>query len=223
MRAETTSVEGRSLIAGVDVDTLVRNWWVVVLRGVARILFGLTTFFAPGISLAVLVLFYGAYALVDGILALVSVIWDRGARGHWWLLVFEGIAGIAAGVITFLWPGITAIALLYVIAAWALVTGAFEIAAAIRLRKVIDDEWLLVLSGILSIGLGILLLLYPGAGALAVVLWIGAYAFVFGTLLLILGLRLRSWGKPHRSQAARDATLTVAHGSPAPGEQTRHS
>jgi len=221
MRADTTPVEGRSLIA--VVDSLARNWWVVVLRGVAGILFGLMTFFAPGISLAVLVLFFGAYALVDGILALVSVVWDRGARDHWWLFVFEGIAGIATGVTTVLWPGITAIVLLYLIAAWALVTGAFEIAAAIRLRKVIDGEWLLVLSGILSVGLGILLMLFPGAGALALVLWIGAYAFVFGTLLLILGFRLLSWGKSHRVPAARGPAATVAHGSPAPGEHTRHS
>jgi uncharacterized membrane protein HdeD (DUF308 family) len=223
MRAETTSIDGKTLIAIVDVDTLVRNWWVVVLRGVAGIIFGLITFFAPGISLAALVLVFGAYALVDGVLALVSVFRDRRARDRWWLLVFQGIAGIAAGIMTFLWPGITAIALLYLIAAWALVTGAFEIAAAIRLRKVIDDEWLLVLSGILSIGLGILLMLFPGPGALALVLWIGACAFVSGILLVFLGFRLRSWGKSHRAPAVRGPKYTSAHGSPTPSEQPHHS
>lgn len=179
----------------VDVDSLSRNWWAVSLRGLAGILFGIITFFAPGISLAALVLLFGAYALVDGVLAIVSAVRRRGAD-RWWLLLLEGLVGIAAGVLTFLLPAITALALLYVIAAWALVTGAFEIAAAIRLRKVITGEWLLVLSGILSIALGVLLVLYPGPGALAVVIWIGAYAFVFGALLFALGLRLRGLGSP---------------------------
>jgi uncharacterized membrane protein HdeD (DUF308 family) len=198
VKADTVQRDRRAIpIVIVDVDTLVRNWWLVVLRGAAGILFGIMTFFAPGISLAALVLFFGAYALVDGVLALVSVFRDRAEKDRWWLLVFEGIAGIAAGIITFFWPGITAIALLYIIAAWALVTGVVEVAAAIQLRKVIDDEWLLGLSGVLSIGLGILLMLFPGAGALALVIWIGAYALVFGTLLVILGFRLRSWGRSH--------------------------
>jgi uncharacterized membrane protein HdeD (DUF308 family) len=161
----------------------------------AGILFGIITFFAPGISLAALVLLFGAYALVDGVLAIVSAVRRRGAD-RWWLLLLEGLVGIAAGVLTFLWPAITAIALLYVIAAWALVTGAFEIAAAIRLRKAITGEWLLALSGIFSIALGVLLVLYPGPGALAVTIWIGAYAFVFGALLFALGLRLRGVGSP---------------------------
>jgi uncharacterized membrane protein HdeD (DUF308 family) len=179
----------------VDVDSLSRNWWAVSLRGLAGILFGIITFFAPGISLAALVLLFGAYALVDGVLAIVSAARRRGAD-RWGLLLLEGLVGIAAGVLTFMWPAITAIALLYVIAAWALVTGAFEIAAAIRLRKVITGEWLLVLSGILSIALGVLLVLFPGPGALAVVIWIGAFAFVFGALLFALGLRLRGVGSP---------------------------
>jgi uncharacterized membrane protein HdeD (DUF308 family) len=179
----------------VDVDSLSRNWWAVSLRGLAGILFGIITFFAPAISLAALVLLFGAYALVDGVLALVTAVRRRGAD-RWWLLLLEGLVGIAAGVLTFLWPAITAIALLYVIAAWALVTGAFEIAAAIRLRKAITGEWLLALSGIFSIALGVLLVLFPGPGALAVTIWIGAYAFVFGALLFALGLRLRGLGSP---------------------------
>ena len=179
----------------VDVDSLSRNWWAVSLRGLAGILFGIITFFAPAISLAALVLLFGAYALVDGVLAMVTAVRRRGAD-RWWLLLLEGFVGIAAGVLTFLWPAITAIALLYVIAAWALVTGVFEIAAAIRLRKAITGEWLLALSGIFSIGLGVLLVLFPGPGALAVTIWIGAYAFVFGALLFALGLRLRGLGSP---------------------------
>jgi uncharacterized membrane protein HdeD (DUF308 family) len=189
-------------IAIVDLDTLYRNWWVVLLRGVAGIAFGILTFMAPAISLAVLVLLWGAYALVDGVLALLTAIRRRGQIDRWWLLLLEGIVGIAAGVLTLAWPGITAIALLYVIAAWALLTGAIEIAAAIRLRKVITNEWLLAFSGIASLGLGILLVLFPGPGALAVVLWIGAYALVFGALLVALGLRLRSLGRPHTARPA---------------------
>ena len=186
----------------VDVDSLSRNWWAVSLRGLAGILFGIITFIAPGISLAALVLLFGAYAFADGVLAIVTATRRRG-NDRWGMLLLEGLVGVAAGVLTLLWPGITALALLYVIAAWALVTGGFEIAAAIRLRKVITGEWILGLSGILSVALGVLLILAPGPGALAVVIWIGAYAFVFGVLLFALGLRLKGLGSPrHRGQAA---------------------
>jgi uncharacterized membrane protein HdeD (DUF308 family) len=187
----------------VDVDGLSRNWWVVLVRGIVGILFGIITFFAPGISLAALVLVFGAYAFVDGVLTLVSAIRRRSTTDRWWILVLEGIAGILVGIATLFVPGITALVLLYLIAAWALVTGILELAAAIRLRKVITNEWLLALGGIVSILLGVLLIAYPGAGALAVVIWIGAYAFVFGALLVGLSLRLRTLGTPrHRPQAA---------------------
>jgi uncharacterized membrane protein HdeD (DUF308 family) len=189
-------------IAVVDVDMLSRNWWLVALRGVAGILFGLCTLVAPGISLAALVLLYGAYAFTDGLLAIVSAVRRRGAGNRWGLLLVEGLVGIAAGVLTVIWPGITALALLYLIAAWALVTGVLEIAAAIRLRKIISDEWLLALSGVASVAFAVVLMLFPAAGALAVVLWIGAYAFVFGALLIALGLRLRSLGRPRTAHAA---------------------
>jgi uncharacterized membrane protein HdeD (DUF308 family) len=181
----------------VDVDTLSRNWWAVLLRGIAGILFGIITFLAPGISLTTLVLFFGAYAFADGVLAIASAIMRRGTTDRWWVVLLEGLAGVAAGVVTLFFPGITALVLLYIIAAWALVTGVLEIVAAIRLRKAITGEWLLALSGIASIALGVLLVLAPGAGALALVLWIGAYALVFGALLVALGLRLRSYGKQH--------------------------
>jgi uncharacterized membrane protein HdeD (DUF308 family) len=190
------------LIGIVDVDTLVRNWWVVLLRGLAGVLFGLLTFFEPGISIAALVLLFGAYAFADGILAIVSVIRNRSATDRWWLVLLEGVAGVVAGVVTLISPGLTALALLYVIAAWALVTGGLEIAAAIRLRKAITGEWLLALSGIASIALGVILVLFPVAGALALVLWIGAYALVLGTLLILLSLRLRAWGRSHSPHVA---------------------
>jgi uncharacterized membrane protein HdeD (DUF308 family) len=189
--------------AAVDVDGLSRNWWVVLVRGIVGILFGIVTFFAPGITLAALVLVFGAYAFVDGVLTLASAIRRRSTTDRWWILVLEGIAGILVGIATLFLPGITALVLLYLIAAWALVTGILELAAAIRLRKVITNEWLLALGGIVSILLGVLLIAAPGAGALAVVIWIGAYAFVFGALLVGLSLRLRALGTPrHRPQAA---------------------
>lgn len=174
----------------VDVSTLARNWWLILLRGVAGVSFGMLTFVVPRLSVAALVLVFGAYALADGVLTLFSAARNRASR-DWWMLVVEGIAGVSAGVLTFLWPGITAVALLYLIAAWALVTGSLELIAAMRLRRVIRGEWLLVLNGMLSVALGALLGLFPGPGAVALVIWIGAYALVSGVLLMVLGARLR--------------------------------
>ena len=194
MKVETIRGPGAVVsIAVIDVDTLVRNWWVVLLRGVASIIFGLATLYAPGISAAALVLVFGAYAFADGILAIISAIRRRGANDRWWMLLIEGLMGVTVGVVTLLWFEMSALALLYVIAAWALVTGGLEIAAAIRLRKIMSGEWLLVLSGIASVAFGVLLMLFPGAGALAVVLWIGAYALVSGMLLIVFSFRLGSW------------------------------
>jgi len=191
----------------IDANVLARNWWVVMLRGLVAILFGIATFVAPGISLLVLVLMFGGYALADGVLALASAIRGHGSD-RWWVLLLQGIVGIGAAVVTLVWPGITAFALVWVIAAWALVTGAFEVVVAFRLRRVIAHEWLLALSGLASIVLGILLMTAPAAGALVLVLWIGAYALVSGALLVALALRLRSWGRtphgaspPHRAHA----------------------
>jgi uncharacterized membrane protein HdeD (DUF308 family) len=185
----------------IDLDGLTRNWWAVALRGLAGMLFGIITFVSPGISLAALVLLFGAYAFADGVLSIVSAVRRRGAD-RWWHLLLQGIVGVGAGVVTLLLPGITALALLFVIAAWALVGGALQVAAAIRLRKVITGEWLLALSGVLSIALGVLLVAFPGPGALALVIWIGAYAFVFGILLLVLGFRLRGLRSPRAHQPA---------------------
>lgn len=168
--------------------TLARNWWALGLRGLAAVLFGLLTFFVPGITLVTLVLLFGVYAFVDGIF---NVIAFFRVVSHHWALLAEGLIGIAAGVLTFVWPAITAIALLYVVAFWAILTGIFEIVAGIRLRSVIAHEWLLLLIGGLSLLFGVFILFAPGAGALAIVLWIGAYAFVFGIVLMALAFRLR--------------------------------
>jgi len=168
---------------------LAQNWWTFVLRGVAAIIFGFLAYFWPGITFAVLVLFFGAYALWDGVFALINAFRTDGERR--WALVLEGVAGIAAGLITFFWPGAASLGLLLLIGAWAIVTGISEISAAIRLRKEIEGEWLLLLSGVLSVLFGIAIAIWPAAGLLAVTWMIGAYAIVFGVLLIVLGFRLR--------------------------------
>jgi uncharacterized membrane protein HdeD (DUF308 family) len=168
--------------------SLAKNWWALAFRGLAAVLFGLLTFLLPGITLATLVLLFGAYALVDGIF---NVIAFFKVASHYWALLIEGVIGIIAGVLTFAWPAITALVLLYLIAFWAILTGIFEIFAAIRLRKTISNEWLLLLMGVLSLVFGLFILYAPGPGALAIVLWIGAYALVFGIFLMALAFRLR--------------------------------
>lgn len=175
------------------VTTLANNWWTLVLRGIAAIIFGILAYLWPGITFTVLVLFFGAYALWDGVFALIGAFRTQGERR--WSLVLEGLVGIAAGLLTFFWTGAAALGLLLVIGAWAIVTGIFEIVSAIRLRKEIEGEWLLLLSGVLSVLFGVALAIWPAAGLLAVTWMIGAYAVVFGILLLVLGFRLRGLAK----------------------------
>src|SRR5262249_30690015 len=145
----------------------------------------------PGVTLAVLVLLFGAYALVDGIFNVIAAISGRSGAQSWWMLLLEGLVSVAAGLVTFFMPGLTALTLVYVISAWALITGVLESVGAIRLLKSIDNEWWLALSGMLSIVFGALIAYAPGAGALALVFWIGAYELIFGVLLVGLGFRLR--------------------------------
>ena len=175
-------------------EYLGRNWAWIVLRGVAAVLFGLLAITRPGGTLAALVFMWGAYAIADGVLAIVAGwrIRDHG-RPLWSLFVAGGV-GVAAGVLTFRWPGVTALALLVVIASWSIAVGALQIVAAIRLRKVIEGEWALGLSGVLSLAFGILAVLHPGAVALGVLWVIAAYAIGFGALLIVVGFRLRSYG-----------------------------
>lgn len=177
-------------------DALLRNWWAVLLRGLLGIAFGIITFIWPSLSLASLVLVYGAFASADGVLALIGAIRgeaDEGTRR--WAMILRGLLGLGVGIVTILWPGITTLALLTVIAAWALVGGVLEIVSAIRLRRTIRGEWAMALSGLLSIALGVMLMIFPLAGALALVLWVGAYMFATGIVLTALSLRLRSWGR----------------------------
>lgn len=171
---------------------LAKNWWLLLLRGIAAIVFGILAFAWPGITLLSLVILYGAYALVDGVLSIAAAIGGGGgtATPRWWLIVV-GLLGIAAGLLTFFWPQITALVLLMFIGAWALIHGVFEIIGAIRLRKEIDNEWMLILSGALSVLFGAAMLVMPGAGALALIWVIGAYSIIFGILFVGFAFRLK--------------------------------
>ena len=168
------------------------SWWSLVLRGVAAIIFGVLAFVWPNITLTAMVFLWGAYALVDGVFAIIAGVKSYADNKRWWMLLLEGLLSVAAGVLAFVIPGITALVLLILIAAWAIVTGAFEIGAAIQLRKYIRGEWLLALAGAASVLFGFALLISPNAGAVAVVWLIGIYAIVFGVLMAALGFRLRS-------------------------------
>ncbi|MCA0892519.1 HdeD family acid-resistance protein [Microbulbifer agarilyticus] len=190
------SASGGDLANSPLLRAMVDNWWVALVRGLLAILFGVLTFVWPGISLLSLVLLFGAYTLVDGVIALYGAIKGRGSaeRSSLWWLLFVGITGIAAGIITFVYPQVTALVLVIFIGAWALVRGIFEIIGAIRLRKEIDHEWLLILAGILSVIVGLFLLIKPGAGALALLWLIGGYAIAFGIILVWLAFRLKKVG-----------------------------
>jgi len=166
-------------------------WWILGIRGLLAVLFGLAAIVWPRLTLLVLVLLFGAYALVDGVIAVVVSLQVRRVFTRWWVLLLEGLVGIIAGLLTFLWPGITALVLLYVIAFWAIVTGVFEIAAALSGWLPVAQEWSLALAGVLSVLLGVLLAILPGVGLLSLVWLIGVYAIVFGVLLLIRAFQLR--------------------------------
>jgi uncharacterized membrane protein HdeD (DUF308 family) len=178
---------------------MTQNWWALALRGIVAILFGIAAFMLPGLILWALVALFGAYALVDGILSVIES-YRRDVRGERWLaLLFEGLVGIAIGVLTFFWPKLTAMGLIFLIALWATVTGALEVITAVRLRHEIRGEWLMALIGILSMAFGFLLAAFPLAGALSVVWIIGAYAVVVGVLMIALAFRLRSLRPPSRA------------------------
>lgn len=167
------------------------SWWALVLRGLAAIAFGILAFLWPHITVTALVFLWGAYALVDGVFAIAAGIKSYEKSKRWWVLLLEGLLSVAAGVLAFVIPGITALVLLLMIAAWAIVTGGFEIGAAIQLRKYITGEWLLALAGAASVLFGLALMINPNAGAIAVVWLIGAYAVLFGLLLIVLGFKLK--------------------------------
>lgn len=170
---------------------LARHWRVLLLRGAVAMVFALLAWLLPGITLTALVLVFGIYVEVDGLLGIWMAFASRKSNPHWWWLLVWGLAGVIVGAITFAMPGITALALLMFIAAWALVTGVMQVMAAWRLRKEITGEWLLGLGGLLSILFGALMVWNPGAGALAVLWLIGVYAFIFGVVMVMVALRAR--------------------------------
>lgn len=180
------------------IEAFTRHWWVPVVRGVLGILFGVIVYLVPGIALAVLVLMFGAWALIDGIFLVVGSVAGRRFNDNWSFDLIAGLVCIVVGILTFRSPGITTIALVFYIGAWALVKGAFEIGMAVKLRKELHGEWLLVLAGIISVVFAGLLFWNPIPGALALLWLIGFYAIFFGGLSIGFGLRLRSIGRLHQ-------------------------
>jgi len=173
------------------VEILTRYWWAFIARGVCAIALGVMVFAWPAITAAALIILFSVYAFADGVFLVVKAIGSWKARDDRWLLLFEGLLGIGIGVVAFLAPGVTAIVLLFYIAAWSLTTGILEIIAAIRLRKEIEREVWWILSGIASIIFAVLLMVFPGSGIVGLVWLLGVYAAIFGVLLIALGIRLR--------------------------------
>ena len=171
------------------------NWWALALRGSLAILVALLAFAMPGITLGALVMLFGFYAFVDGVLAIAAAL--RGVREHdrWGWMLIEGIAGVFAGFIAFFVPAVATLAIVWLVATWAVVTGVLEIGAAVRLRKLIQGEWLLLLAGLLSVVLGVAIALQPSVGAALIVTWIGVYALISGIVTLVLAFRIRKWAR----------------------------
>ena len=172
------------------VHALAKNWWMLLLRGIAAVIFGVLAFAWPGMTLLMLIVFYGAFALIDGVLAIIAAITGGAPAPRWWLAVV-GLLGVATGLLMFMMPGLTALVLLYFIAGWAIATGVFQIIGAIKLRKEIDNEWFLILGGIVSVLFGVGVMMAPGAGALALIWVIGTYAIFTGVMFVALAFRLK--------------------------------
>ena len=194
--ADTHAQTGLNLgLPGSEVlRSLADNWWLLLLRGIAAIAFGALAFFWPGLTLVTLTLLWGTYALIDGAIAIWAAFNASGgdAGPRWWLGL-SGVAGILAGVVTFYYTGMTTLVLLTFIAVWAIIIGALQIWGAIALRKVLQNEWLLVVNGVLSIAFGAVLLAQPGTGALAFAWMIAWYAIFFGCLYVALAFKLKQY------------------------------
>jgi uncharacterized membrane protein HdeD (DUF308 family) len=183
------------------VALLARNWWAIGIRGAVAILFGLIALFLPGATMLSLVIVFAAYAFVDGVFGIISAV--RAAREHerWGFLVLEGLVNIAAAAVAVLWPGITVVAFVFLIAFWAILTGILELVAAFRLEFIDGRGWL-IFGGIVSVLYGALLIVAPLAGAVVLTWWLGAYALVFGVCLVVLAFRLRARLGTHQHGAA---------------------
>jgi uncharacterized membrane protein HdeD (DUF308 family) len=176
---------------GVGTQIVRRNWWVLAVRGLLAIIFGLIVLFLPGLALLALVYLFAAYVLIDGIMAVVTAIQERGILNRWGWVLFEGVLGIIAGIIAFVYPGITALVLLYIVAAWAIITGIMEIVTAFVIREMVSREWLLAVAGVVSVLFGIVLFIHPGAGLLSILWLVGVYSIIFGVIFIVRAVQLR--------------------------------
>jgi uncharacterized membrane protein HdeD (DUF308 family) len=182
------------VIGGKLAGILRRTWWLLLLRGLMAIAFGVLSWVQPGISLAALVRLFGVYALIDGGAGVWASMAGHKDDGHWWVLLLWGVVGVGVGTLTLSAPGLTALALLFYIALWAVATGVLQIVAAVRLRKEIEGEWMLGLGGLASVAFGLVLMARPMAGAVALLWIIATYAIFFGLLLVVLAFKARRFG-----------------------------
>jgi uncharacterized membrane protein HdeD (DUF308 family) len=171
-------------------DLLDRTWWSLLIRGIVAILFGIVLFIWPDVALESLIIVFGIFAIVDGILSIVSALMER-EGDRWWLVLLFGIVGIIAGLIAIFATGLTAVTLFYLIAAYAIVGGIIEIFTAIEVRKAIEDEWLYIIQGVLSVIFGFLLIRYPALGIFALVAMISVFAMFQGVIWIIMAFRVR--------------------------------
>jgi uncharacterized membrane protein HdeD (DUF308 family) len=197
----TQRLKGFKTMASIS-KSITDQWWLVLLEGVFAVAFGVIAWVWPDITVATLVILFGAYALATGLMNFYAAYAQQKLGASPWPFIFSGVVGVATGIIVAVWPDISAISLFYVIAAWALVSGVMALVGAIALRKVISNEWSLALAGIASIAFGVLAILYPGDGALALIWTIGIYAVFFGFMLIVLGFRLHNWGHQLTSATA---------------------
>jgi uncharacterized membrane protein HdeD (DUF308 family) len=183
------------------IDVLARNWWAIAVRGVIGVIFGIAAFVWPLHTMAFLVALFGAYMLIDGVFAAVAAVNAAKAHERWLPLLVEGVLGVIMGLVTLFLPGVAIVALVYVIAAWAILSGAMSIYGAIRLRNTVSGEWIMLLSGAVSLIWGVMLAIMPGAGAIAFLWFVGSYSIIFGILLIALALKLRGMGSHFHTAA----------------------
>ena len=189
-----TSSNAAPSLEGFVKSALHRSWWLLLLRGVAAVAFGVLTFVWPQISLLTLIMVYGIYSLADGILALIAAIRGGGVVPRWWLAL-GGVVSILTAVLVFAWPGLTALVLVYLIGFWSILRGVLEIIGAIRLRNEIANEWTLGVAGALSVIFGLILVIMPGAGAIGLLWLIATWAVLFGLLLIWVAFKVRKLAK----------------------------
>ncbi len=181
------------MLQNMGAQVVSQNWWMLALRGVLAIIFGLVALFFPGIALLAFIAVFAVYAIIDGIVAVGVAIRERATASRWWWVLIEGILSILAGIFAIFYPGETALILLYIVAAWAILTGITEIVTAITLREYLAHEWALIIAGAISIVFGIILFIRPGAGLLSILWLVGIYSIIFGVLFIVRAFQFRSW------------------------------